>query len=696
MSATTFAAGTIGEALEALASPVTEDYRRVMHFLYGSSFVDGVCLHTITGEDSDNGANNAKFNSQAFTTVKWAAFDDSKAFNAAVGSPAGTDYCFLEHSGIHRSKRGINGVAIGSGTDLFGFSIQESIVRHREVPSLAGIGLVRGHLHRTGILILPTDRPDVIQITSILQTRFAEGTVSDGSGPPSSFGKASVLALARQMGRRVAAVGRLYLLLERLRLSKLDHVLRADWVPDDARKTCAVCVKPFALRRRKHHCRRCGEVVCSSCAPARDIDLNTAIPSSTNVRICTACVVQSRTGAQGHGNYDIFVRRLRDTGPTPTFRLSTNSAGSLMPANSNNTELETRPKSMSSGSSTFSISSDSRISARLTGADYADGSISYYDYGNDHIDASSSASSIESLSRSSIDSLSRSSIDLLSRSSIDLLSRSSIDLLSRSSIDLLSRSSIEFLSRSSIDSLSDLDAFDSLASSPRSNQDEIHRQYWRYRRSSQRRNCGRPDARSTPPTCTSDLENLGSPTKLLAQTREMKPDLFTLTTSYRHFSDASNFSIGSSAANSCVDEEDVSMCRMTWSAPLSLEFKVSIHKDSRQRTRSSYCEDTDEATNVDFINSSEKFTLLCPETLSRQWRTHTSSQVHQDAGEKFHLSLSLSSMSFVSTLSNLTILDDEEDLARRESQEFKNVEISESQVDLQVLQYQFEGLEIDR
>ncbi|RMX70253.1 hypothetical protein KXD40_000737 [Peronospora effusa] len=642
MSATTFAAGTIGEALEALASPVTEDYRRVMHFLYGPSFIDGVCLHTITGKDSDNGDNNAKYNSQAFTAVKWAAFDDGKAFNAAAGSPAGTDYCFLEHSGIHCSEGGINSVAIGSGTDLFGFSIQESIVRDREVPSLSGAGLVRGHLHRTGILILPTDRPDVIQITFIFQTRIAEGTMSDGSGPLASSGKASVLALARQMRRRVAAVGRLYLLLERRRLSKLKHVPRADWVPDDARKICAVCVKPFALRRRKHHCRHCGEVVCSSCAPARDVDLNTATPSSTTVRICTACVVQSRTGAQGHGNYDIFVHRLRDTGPTPTFRSSTISAGSLTLADNNNAEVETRMKSMSSRSSTFSISSDSQISARLTDADYADGSISFYDYENEHIDASSSTSSIDSLSRSSID------------------------------------------------SLSDLDALDSLASSPRSNQDEIDCQYWRYGRSSQWSDCGRPDARSTLTTCTSNLGNPESPTKLLERIRGMKSDLFTLATSYRHFSDASNFSIGSSFVNSCVDEEDVAVCRMTWSAPLSVEFK---HEDSRQRTRSSYCEGTEEATNVDFINSNEQFTLLCPETLSRQWRTRTGSQVHQDAGEKFDLSLSLSSMSFVSTLSNLTILGDEEDLERRESRESKSAKVSENQVELQVLQHQFEGLD---
>ncbi|KAH7462968.1 1-phosphatidylinositol 3-phosphate 5-kinase FAB1 [Phytophthora ramorum] len=625
MSATAFAAGTISEALEALASPVTEDYRRAMHFLHGPRFVDGVCLHTIAGASptadklTNQGSSARSSNSQAFTTVKWAAFDDGKGLNTP-GSSAGTDYCFLEHSGIHR------GDANGSDPELFGFSIQESIARESEVPSLAGVGLARGHLHRTGILILPTDRSDVVQVTSILQMRVSQGStlggMSDGNGAASSAGKAGALALARRMRCRVSAVGRLDLLLERRRLNKLEHVSRADWVADDARKACAVCVKPFALRRRKHHCRHCGEVVCASCAPAREVDADAA---TIHVRICTACVVQSRTGPQALGGYEhVFVFHLRNAGFSPSSRSSTNSTGECATPTTTNAkhEVDTGPKSLSSGSSTFSISSDSQMSARLTRAGYAGGAIRLYDCEGD---ASSSGSS-------------------------------------------------------SSYSLSEFDAFDNLVATPLSNQDEADRHHTQRRRSSQRRGSGQP-AFTSALSIGSNSSSTEPTADLLERIRGMKAVLSSLTTSHQQFNDTSS---SSDKPNSFVEEEPV----------VDFTFRSEgVAQDARRRrARTS---DADSGMDIDFINDDEHFTLLCPETLRQQWRTRTSSRVRQDAGEKSHLSASMSNMSFVSTLSNSTMLGDDMDAPeQRESQELEHEGIGagENQAELLALRRQVEGL----
>ena len=39
---------------------------------------------------------------------------------------------------------------------------------------------------------------------------------------------------------------------------------RSKWQKDDAAKTCAHCDKAFIyLIRRKHHCRKCGQVFCN-------------------------------------------------------------------------------------------------------------------------------------------------------------------------------------------------------------------------------------------------------------------------------------------------------------------------------------------------------------------------------------------------------------------------------------------------
>ncbi|KAF4320908.1 hypothetical protein BBO99_00003705 [Phytophthora kernoviae] len=128
--------------------------------------------------------------------------------------------------------------------------------------------------------------------------------------------------------------------------------------------------------------------------------------------------------------------------------------------------------------------------------------------------------------------------------------------------------------------------------------------------------------------------------------------------------------------------------------PLCLAHLVS------QRVRHS---DDEGAMDVDFINNSEHFTLLCPETLRRRWRTRTSSHVRQDAGEKSHLSVRAraSNISFISAFSNSTMLDDEEEYAQQpehhDPQELEHEGIgagerSESQAELIALQEQVEGL----
>ncbi|RLN55323.1 hypothetical protein BBJ28_00009162 [Nothophytophthora sp. Chile5] len=641
MSATAYAAGTITEALEALASPVTEDYRRAMHFLHGPRFLDGVCLHTIapaTGTDNSN-VSSPESNTQAFTTVKWAAFDDGKALNA-VSSPAGTDYCFLEHSGIQRGDSNTD----NNEPELFGFSIQESIAREREVPSLAGFGLGRGNFHRTGILILPTDRTDVVQITSILQMRMADGAAvgaaTDGTGPASSSGKGAAVALAQLMRRRVAAVGRLDLLLERRRLNRLELVPRTDWVADDARKACAVCVKPFTLRRRKHHCRHCGEVVCASCASTREVDADTNA-STIHVRICTACVVQARIGSrelQTPGGYDVFVHHLRLTGSSASSQTSSNSTGEgERRANNNdehNREHEGRPMSLSSGSSNFSIASDSRVSAQMTRAGYGVG-MRLYDREGHRGSASSSSSS-------------------------------------------------------SSYSLSEFDTFDSLVIAPPSaNQQSGALQQRRGSR-----------LLASPPAATS-RELSGD---LLERIRGMKADLSTLTTSFhRHHSTSSNISNISnisSTANPTVSEELSTVETSTTPTSIRRDGEAEAEDGGRRRTRSS---DGEDPVDVDFINSNEHFTLLCPETLRRRRRARTrTSSVRQDAGEKSRRTTRASNMSFVSTFSSSTLLDDDDEDEPHQVEEHEASELqhepleaggrSQSQVELLALQQQVEGL----
>jgi FYVE/RhoGEF/PH domain-containing protein 5/6 len=50
------------------------------------------------------------------------------------------------------------------------------------------------------------------------------------------------------------------------RRGKVDHFVPAIWVPDQKTETCMRCNTKFGWRRRRHHCRLCGRVVCASCS----------------------------------------------------------------------------------------------------------------------------------------------------------------------------------------------------------------------------------------------------------------------------------------------------------------------------------------------------------------------------------------------------------------------------------------------
>eukprot|EP01102_Stenamoeba_stenopodia_P000126 TRINITY_DN1009_c0_g1_i2.p1 TRINITY_DN1009_c0_g1~~TRINITY_DN1009_c0_g1_i2.p1 ORF type:complete len:634 (-),score=84.88 TRINITY_DN1009_c0_g1_i2:68-1768(-) len=58
------------------------------------------------------------------------------------------------------------------------------------------------------------------------------------------------------------------------------------WMPDNEVTTCLKCNAHFGVFVRRHHCRLCGKVFCSSCAPVTDIP---AVFGTVPQRACTSC-----------------------------------------------------------------------------------------------------------------------------------------------------------------------------------------------------------------------------------------------------------------------------------------------------------------------------------------------------------------------------------------------------------------------
>ena len=70
------------------------------------------------------------------------------------------------------------------------------------------------------------------------------------------------------------------------------------WEKDSSRKTCHDCNLKFTIRRRRHHCRRCGRLFCKKCSAER-VRLETYISpfgvmknnKEEKLRVCDSCFI---------------------------------------------------------------------------------------------------------------------------------------------------------------------------------------------------------------------------------------------------------------------------------------------------------------------------------------------------------------------------------------------------------------------
>lgn len=65
--------------------------------------------------------------------------------------------------------------------------------------------------------------------------------------------------------------------------------VKPNWVPDGNSAVCEVCFVKFTLLNRRHHCRRCGKLVCSDCAPKNNSRPIPEFGLKEPVRHCRLC-----------------------------------------------------------------------------------------------------------------------------------------------------------------------------------------------------------------------------------------------------------------------------------------------------------------------------------------------------------------------------------------------------------------------
>jgi hypothetical protein len=61
---------------------------------------------------------------------------------------------------------------------------------------------------------------------------------------------------------------------------------KSNWEPNEQGESCKICLSKFNFMKRKHHCRKCGLIVCAGCSGN-----NWYVPGYTDqkVRMCDNC-----------------------------------------------------------------------------------------------------------------------------------------------------------------------------------------------------------------------------------------------------------------------------------------------------------------------------------------------------------------------------------------------------------------------
>jgi|LauGreDrversion4_2_1035121.scaffolds.fasta_scaffold26844_4 hypothetical protein len=72
------------------------------------------------------------------------------------------------------------------------------------------------------------------------------------------------------------------------------------WVPDEEGAACSICHAEFSITRRRHHCRKCGSLVCGSCSDhfVQIDDSGSTSNTPSPVRVCDKCEVKLRDGSK--------------------------------------------------------------------------------------------------------------------------------------------------------------------------------------------------------------------------------------------------------------------------------------------------------------------------------------------------------------------------------------------------------------
>lgn len=317
------------EVMALLKMDSTSKLREVMGEIFGTLFLDGVVLYK---------ARETRKNESL--SVNWTALQSSKPHLPH------RDYVFLRYGDVFEKNADHGNSYHSNGSGLYvGASIWESIELDGCDPLPSSHNVVRLRMRRCGIVVEETNSEDGLRVSFFLSEAHP--------------GRASVSTLTRGwMTKLVSCTEEIANVIIARALASQSLLSKSQFVKDGV--NCFICIKAFSMFRRKHHCRVCGDVVCSKCSEVKNLKQG---GMSKEIRICQQCRNSSTASIRSSGSDS---RTLRSGASKPSF--SNYSVASSDASQSFDEDTSTYTGSTSSNAQTIpenSLSDSNSESARV-------------------------------------------------------------------------------------------------------------------------------------------------------------------------------------------------------------------------------------------------------------------------------------------------------------------------------------------
>lgn len=252
--------GSVASVTECLRSPDSTTFRRFQKMLHLKNYLDSEVLHAHQQQGPAGESESL--------TLKWAAYTSPKTLGRSK------EFCYTEYCALlpHHPELGTVGVCKFESYD--GAAARYAI---RAKPDMYSLTV----FERSSFVVQQTPEEGTVSVTLTFAIRKARGADSISPGV-----KMLAMRLASDMASLQKAVQ--HVLFQPSALAQ-----KKEWVDDGARSNCSLCVQSFSMLRRRHHCRVCGEVVCSSCTVFKTVPTD---QDPGKVRVCKACLAKSSTG----------------------------------------------------------------------------------------------------------------------------------------------------------------------------------------------------------------------------------------------------------------------------------------------------------------------------------------------------------------------------------------------------------------